>query len=105
MHLIELKIHQFLQSISKTPYKIPLDVILDLGNGPEIYDIKSASEYSFKTKLKQSLEEFILTDTFGYFNQLLGYATAEEIPAGGFIFINKSSGELKVISIPREQQQ
>lgn len=91
--------------VGKEIIKGTLDVILDLGEGPEVYDIKSASDYSFKTKLNQSFEEFVETDTFGYLNQLLSYAIAENIPAGGFIFVNKSSGDIKVISIPKDQKQ
>jgi len=90
-----------------------LDVIIDTGDGPEVWDLKSASEYSFKNKFNQSLEDFIRTDSFGYTNQLLSYAAAESesevtkgnppVKAGGFIVGNKSSGEMKVYPFPKEQ--
>lgn len=92
-------------TLAGTKLKGTLDVILDLGEGPEVYDIKSASEYSFKTKTNMSMEEFIAQDTFGYVSQLLAYAAAENIQAGGFIFGNKSSGEIKVFAFPKEQEQ
>lgn len=91
--------------LADTGLKGTLDVILDLGEGPEVYDIKSASEYSFKTKTNLSMEDFIAQDTFGYFNQLLAYAASENIKAGGFIFGNKSSGEIKVFAFPKEQDE
>ncbi len=80
-----------------------LDLVTDIGDGPEVYDIKSASEYSFKHKFNQSIEDFIKTDTFGYTNQLLAYAYAVGARAGGFIVGNKSSGEMKVYAFPKEQ--
>ncbi len=80
-----------------------LDLVVDLGDGPEVYDIKSASDYSYKNKFNQSFDDFRATDTFGYINQLLGYASAENITAGGFIVGNKSSGEMKIYPFPKEQ--
>lgn len=82
-----------------------LDVVIDLGDGPKVYDIKSASEYMFNNKfLSGGFLKIVEEDTFGYFCQLFGYATAKGIPAGGWIVTNKSSGELIVVEAPREQQ-
>lgn len=82
-----------------------LDIILDLGNGPEVYDIKSASDYSFKSKLTSTFESFVKEDVFGYTIQLLAYAKAKGIHAGGLIFCNKNNGELHVLEFPKDQKE
>jgi hypothetical protein len=72
-----------------------LDVVID----GRVYDIKSASSHSFTEKFKcyESLKE---SDNFGYIEQLYGYAEAKGLPPGGWIVIDKSSGDFKVIEVP-----
>lgn len=72
-----------------------LDLIID----GAVWDVKSASNYSYDVKFDsyKSLEE---SDSFGYLGQLFGYAMAEELPVGGWIVINKSKGLLKVVPVP-----
>jgi hypothetical protein len=82
-----------------------LDIVLDLGNGFEVYDIKSASDYSFKSKKEQSFEDFVASDIFGYVGQLFGYAKAKGYKPGGFIFCNKSSGEIYILEVPKEHSR
>lgn len=72
-----------------------LDVIID----GKVYDIKTASPYAYENKF-DSYEALIQTDSFGYIDQGIGYAKARGIPFGGWIVINKSTGQLKVIDIP-----
>ena len=54
-------------------------------------DIKTASNFAFKKFADNSLPE---SDTFGYLMQLSAYETAEETTRGGFLAINKETGEL-----------
>lgn len=82
-----------------------LDIILDLGRGPEVYDIKSASDFAFKSKSNMTFKEFLKQDSFGYCSQLFGYAEAEKILPGGFIFNNKSSGEISVLAVPEHFEE
>lgn len=57
----------------------------------EVVDVKTASKFAF-TKFKNgSLAD---NDPFGYLAQLSGYETAEDTSHGGFLVINKESGEL-----------
>jgi hypothetical protein len=56
-------------------------------------DCKSASAYSFKKFKNDTLH---LDDPFGYIGQISGYAEALGIEEGGFLVINKESGELVV---------
>ena len=57
----------------------------------EVVDVKTASGYAFRKFKDGSLRE---DDPFGYIPQLAGYEEAEGTEKGGFLVINKESGEL-----------
>tara|TARA_Y100001951_G_scaffold100879_1_gene104929 strand:- start:15 stop:869 length:855 start_codon:yes stop_codon:yes gene_type:complete len=57
----------------------------------EVIDIKSASNFAFRKFKYGTLPE---KDSFGYLAQLSGYEEAEQTTGGGFLAINKESGEL-----------
>lgn len=82
---------------------VNLDGTLDIGlkvNGEDgIYDVKSASPYSFANKFDVS-SLLAGDDSFGYVDQLFGYAAARNKKAKGWIVIDKSSGAIKVVDIP-----
>ena len=57
----------------------------------EVIDIKTASNFAFKKFQNKTLAE---DDPFGYISQLAGYERAEGTSNGGFLAINKESGEI-----------
>ena len=57
----------------------------------EVVDIKTASGFAFKKFKDGTLAE---NDIFGYMAQLAGYEAAEGTSNGGFLALNKESGEL-----------
>ncbi len=57
----------------------------------EVVDVKTASSYAFRKFKYGSLAE---DDPFGYLAQLAGYEEAEGTEEGGFLVINKETGEL-----------
>ena len=57
----------------------------------EVVDIKSASNYAFRKFSHGTLPD---DDVFGYLAQLAGYEHNEDTDQGGFLAINKESGEL-----------
>lgn len=57
----------------------------------EVVDVKTASGFAFKKFKDGTLAE---SDTFGYLAQLAGYEEAEKTSKGGFLVLNKESGEL-----------
>src|SRR6056300_1173961 len=57
----------------------------------EVVDVKTASGYSFKKFKEGTLAE---DDAFGYLSQLAGYEAAEKTNSGGFLVMNKETGEL-----------
>lgn len=57
----------------------------------EVIDIKTASGFAFNKFKNGTLRE---DDPFGYMAQLAGYEEAEGTTDGGFLVINKESGEL-----------
>ena len=84
-----------------------LDVIIRDEFGVEkVWDIKSASDWAFKHKFGfggyDSIKE---DDPFGYVMQGYLYATAMNIPFGGWIVINKSSGQIAVAEAPEWQDE
>jgi hypothetical protein len=57
----------------------------------EVVDIKTASKIAFNKFKDGKLRD---DDPFGYLSQLAGYEEAEKSSGGGFLVINKESGEL-----------
>jgi hypothetical protein len=62
-----------------------------------MYDVKTASDYSYKNKFKD-YASLSSDDPFGYVDQLIGYAKAEGCEPGGWIVMNKSTGDFKVVT-------
>ena len=80
-----------------------LDVILRDEFGEEkVWDIKSASEWAFKYKYTGAggYDAIKNDDPFGYAMQGFLYAEATGLPFGGWIVVNKSSGEIAVVDVP-----
>lgn len=67
-----------------------------------IYDIKSASSYSFRNKFSGTFDNFVKDDPFGYVGQGFGYAQADKSMFGGWIAVNKETGEFAVLETPRD---
>jgi hypothetical protein len=66
----------------------------------KIWDIKSASPYSFKYKFSEGFDAILKDDIFGYVSQGYLYSEAEGVDFGGWIAIDKSSGEWAVVETP-----
>ena len=64
-----------------------MDCVID----GEVIDIKTASGFAFKKFRDGTLAE---QDTFGYMSQLAGYEEAMGTEGGGFLALNKETGEL-----------
>ena len=64
-----------------------IDSIID----GEVCDVKSASPFSFK---KFQSGEIVGDDPFGYHAQLAGYEEGCDTKAGGFLVVDKSSGDI-----------
>ena len=71
-----------------------MDCVID----GEVIDVKTASGYAFKKFKNGTLAE---DDTFGYMSQLAGYEAGHGTSNGGFLAMNKESGEL-ALYIPEE---
>lgn len=79
-----------------------IDGTLDAEIDDAVFDVKSTSSYAFRTKFGPSggFEAIRKDDTFGYVVQLAAYSAGYEKPAGGWIAINKESGEFWVTEYP-----
>ena len=68
----------------------------------KIWDIKSASPYSFEKKFGEAggFNEVVREDSFGYASQGFLYGEGQGKDFGGWIAINKSTGEWTVCETP-----
>lgn len=90
LYLAELAGHK----IEDQQKKVEIDGItghIDSKIDGEICDVKSASPFSFK---KFQSGEIVGDDPFGYHAQLSGYETASGTKEGGFLVVDKSSGDI-----------
>ena len=77
------------KEISVSGIKGHMDSVID----GEVIDVKTASGYAFKKFKDGTLAQ---NDSFGYLSQLAGYEKAEKTNNGGFLVMNKETGELTV---------
>lgn len=70
----------------------------DLDIGGKVYDVKSAAPSSFPKFL--SYEKLEAGDSFGYRSQLALYADAQDKKVGGWLAVNKSTGQIKELKMP-----
>jgi hypothetical protein len=90
-------------NIGDTKITGTLDLIIRDELGQEkVWDIKSASEWAFKFKYTGfgGYEKIKEDDPFGYIMQGHLYGEATGLPFGGWIVVNKSSGEVAVVEAP-----
>ena len=97
-----IKIEEFQK---KVKYKFDKDKIYgtyDVKIQNRVWDIKSASPYSFKHKFGDAggFDAVVNDDPFGYVSQGYLYAKAGGVDFGGWIVINKSTGEWSVVETP-----
>jgi|TARA_A100001515_G_scaffold141526_1_gene138645 hypothetical protein len=91
--------------IDNNVIKGTLDVILEDELGQQkVWDIKSASDWAFKNKYRGGYETLTQEDPFGYVMQGHLYGEATGLPFGGWIVVNKSSGELLFVEVPDWKQ-
>ena len=88
--------------LDKENIKGTLDVILEEDGAKKVWDIKSASPFSFDQKFKNGYDKIKEDDPFGYIVQGHLYGEANNMPFGGWIVINKSTGEWAVVDAPED---
>ena len=90
LFLVKLSGHEVTseqKEITVSGIKGHMDCVID----GEVVDVKTASGFAFKKFTDGTLAE---QDAFGYMAQLAGYEEAEGTNNGGFLALNKESGEL-----------
>ena len=73
----------------------------------KVWDIKSASPYSFDKKFGEAggFNEVVKDDSFGYASQGFLYGESQNKKFGGWIVINKSTGEWTVCETPASVEE
>ena len=66
----------------------------------KIFDIKSASPWAYDNKFAKGFENVEEEDSFGYVVQGSLYSDSSGKPFGGWIVINKSTGEWQIVESP-----
>ena len=94
----------------KVQYKFDGNIIegrQDVEIDEKIWDIKSASPYSFEKKFGEAggFSEVVRDDSFGYASQGFLYGESQKKKFGGWIVINKSTGEWTVCETPAEHEE
>lgn len=69
----------------------------DLEIENKVFDVKSSSPWAFDNKWSRGWQGLMENDNFGYRAQLLAYSKGRGIDPGGWIVVNKSTGEIAVI--------
>jgi hypothetical protein len=91
--------------LGDTEVKGTLDVVLDdKVDGVKVWDIKSASPYSYSQKFAKGYDIMKDDDPFGYLVQGHLYAESKGLPFGGWIVVDKSSGEIQFVQAPDNQE-
>ena len=80
---------------------------LDVEIDGKVWDIKSASPYAFEQKFGQmgGYKKIKEDDVFGYVSQGYLYSKSRDKDFGGWIVINKASGEWVVCEAPELQEE
>lgn len=84
--------------VADTDIQGELDWYLEIDG--KVYDVKTASDYAYNTKFN-SFESVLADDTFGYIDQLIGYAKGKNAQPGGWVVFHKVTGQYKVVDFPR----
>ena len=95
-----IKIDEFQKKVTHTFGEDKINGTYDAKILGKVWDIKSASPYSFKYKFLAGFDSLLKNDTFGYVSQGYLYAQADDSDFGGWIVIDKSSGEWAVVETP-----
>ena len=69
----------------------------DLHIDDRVWDIKSCSPWAFINKWSKGYAALKEGDSFGYLGQLYGYSEAQGKEPGGWVVVDKSSGEIAVV--------
>ena len=79
---------------------------MDIKIGGKIWDIKSASPWSFTNKFGDNggFDSVAKDDSFGYVSQGYMYGEADKSDFAGWIVVNKSTGEWCVTEPPKQNQ-
>ncbi len=74
----------------------------DVTISKKIWDVKSCSPWSFEHKFSKGFAAVAHDDAFGYVGQGFGYAEGSGKKFGGWIAINKTTGEWEICEAPED---
>ena len=71
----------------------------------KVYDTKSSSPWAYEHKWGEGIRGVAADDAFGYIPQLIGYSDGAGLEPGGWIVLNKSTGEIRVVEAELDGSQ
>jgi len=89
--------------LANVPIHGTLDVVID----GKVWDIKSVTATAFKGiySREDGFKKLVKDDPFGYISQGYLYGRGRGLPFGGWIALNKESGEIAVMSTPHNGEE
>jgi len=102
-----INIEKLQEPVSLKIGDIELKGTYDVKIDGKVWDIKSASPASFLSKFGEygSYNKIKENDSFGYIMQGHMYSEADNSPFGGWIAVNKVTGEFAICEAPEDQQE
>jgi len=92
--------------IANTTVQGTLDLVMDDPvDGEKVWDVKSASPYSYSQKFGKGYEGLKEDDPFGYVMQGMLYSESKGLPFGGWIVVDKSSGAIQFVEVPEDHSE
>jgi hypothetical protein len=76
----------------------------DIDIDRKVWDIKSTSPWGFTNKWMKGYSGLAEDDSFGYIGQIMGYSDAQDKEPGGWVVINKSTGEWEFVSFEGSEE-
>ena len=99
-----INVEAYQEKVSLTVAGIKVNGTLDVIIDGKVWDIKTSSPYAYMNKFS-NYNKVKDSDPFGYVLQGYLYAAAVDKPFGGWIVMNKSSGEVLVCNAPSIQDE
>lgn len=98
LHASELNITATKSQVSMEIAGVEVKGENDLEIDDRVYDTKSSSPWAFENKFID-WDSIKKDDAFGYISQLVGYSVSQGKKPGGWIVVNKATGEVKIIEV------
>jgi hypothetical protein len=102
MEAAGINVEEFQTEVEVVLANVPIHGTLDVVIDGKVWDIKSVTATAFKGIYSRGdgFKKLVKDDPFGYISQGYLYGRGRGLPFGGWIALNKESGEIAVMAAP-----